>query len=779
VLEPVHAPRPLLGVAAALALGAWVGEELPFPAAPLVLVLVGAVLLLCLIGPRAAGAVAGILAAAFGIGAAGHSIERHAYERAGLSRFMVEEDPDSPVWIEGRAAADSRRNQDRVQLLIDVESLRWCGRARPLSGRARVSVSDAEERLEMAQGEAVSLWATLHAPRGYLSPGAFDVLADARRRGVHAHGFCKSTALLRPGGIVPQGGLTLRIAAWRRAARRVIVEQLPPGDEEGLVRAMVLGDRAGLSSDASEAFRIAGTYHVLAISGAQVALVAGLLLLLLRRMRVAPLPSALALAASVSLYALFVGADPPVTRAALMALCLGLGKALDLDGDLANLLGFAAAALLVYEPSAVGDVSFQLSFGATLGILLLLRPVSALLPALPLQAELAIAVSLAAQAALLPALAAHFHRLAPAALVLNLAAGPLSAAVLFSGFALLVVHALAPALSGLAADVSWICAHALLRSGDAVRALPWLDLRVPTPSCLAVLVYFLGLALFFRGRRALGGGVLLATLLALCAGPGVSADGKLRLSVLDVGNGDALVLRSPSGRVLMVDAGPATRSFDLGEAVVGPFLWSLGARRLDRLVLTHLDGDHVGGAPFLRRAFAIGQLWEGFAPQRDPRYERLSQGLDGLRRVSLRAGGRLAWDEVGIEVLGPPLPPRGRRLGGNDDSLVLRLRYRAVTLLLMGDAQRDAEASLPPLRADVLKVGHHGSATGTGAAFLARTHPRVALISAGVQNAFGHPHPAVLSRLAAAGALTLRTDRDGTLTVVTDGARLWLETHRD
>src|SRR6185295_7855448 len=276
------------------------------------------------------------------VGAAGHAVEREGYDRNALARFVRAEQPDAPVLLEGRALADARRVQDRAQLLIAVERIRWRGTTRPMTGVARVAVPDPAARLDVAQGERLLLWATLRAPRGYASPGAFDVLADARRRGIHAHGFSKSVALVTRGAPAAPEGVSGGIAALRRSARRVFAASLPPGEEQGLVRAMVLGDRAGISPETSEAFRIAGTYHVLALSGAQVALVAGLLLLALRRLRLPPLPNALALAAAVWLYTLFVGADAPVTRAALMAVCVTLGKALDLDADLANLLGFAA-----------------------------------------------------------------------------------------------------------------------------------------------------------------------------------------------------------------------------------------------------------------------------------------------------------------------------------------------------------------------------------------------------------------------------------------------------
>lgn len=773
-----HAPRPLLGLAACLGAGAWIGSELPFEAAPLVLGMAAVCLVLNLIGASGAFAVVGLGSVAMAIGAAGHAVEREGYDRSTLRRFVLAEGPESPAWISGTAASDSRRSQDRVQLIIDVDQVRWRGTLRRLAGRARIGVSDPWSRLEVSQGERIGLWTTLRPPRGSESPGAFDTVEDARRRGSHVQGYCKSVSLVSRIGPAAPAGLVARVSGWRRSARLALGSALPRGDEEGLVRAMVLGDRAGLSSDASEAFRIAGTYHVLALSGAQVALVAGLLLLLLKRLRVAPFPSALLVAAGVALYAVFVGADAPVARAALMAVCLALGRALDLDADGANLLGAAGGVLLVHQPSAIGDLSFQLSFAATLGILLLARPVAGALPSLPFQAQLMIAVSIAAQAALLPLLALSFHRLAPAAILLNLVAGPLSAAVLASGFCLLLASALTPGFCGVVAEVTWALAHALLRSSDAARAFPWLDVRVPTPSPLAIAIYLLALMLLWRGSRRAGAGALLAALAWFLLGPGAPADGRLWLSVLDVGHGDALVLRSPSGRVLLVDAGPATRGFDAGEAVVAPFLWSLGIRRADRMLLTHADGDHVGGAVFLSRAFSVRELWEGIAPLRDPRYRRLERDVAGqMRRIAVRPGGVLAWDGVTLEILGPARLGPPPRLSRNEHSVVVRVRYRAVSLLLLGDAQREAESGLSLHPAHVIKIAHHGSRTGTSSELLERVRPRVALVSVASSSPFGHPHEEVLRRLWQAGAHTLRTDRDGTLSVATDGLRVWFGGH--
>jgi competence protein ComEC len=174
------------------------------------------------------------------------------------------------------------------------------------------------------------------------------------------------------------------------------------------------------------------------------------------------------------------------------------------------------------------------------------------------------------------------------------------------------------------------------------------------------------------------------------------------------------------------------------------------------------------------RAFSVRDVYEGVAAVRDPRYQRLARWAAERRRLSLRAGARLAWDGVQIDVLGPRPPARAPATAGNEQSLVLRLRYRAVSLLLMGDAPRAVEEQLELPRADVLKVAHHGSRTGTGPALLERARPRLAVVSVGSASPYGHPHPEVLERLLRAGARVFRTDRDGTLEVASDGVRVWL-----
>jgi competence protein ComEC len=527
---------------------------------------------------------------------------------------------------------------------------------------------------------------------------------------------------------------------------------------------------------------MAGTYHVLALSGAQVALVAALLNVALRRLRASPVVSALLVSAALAFYCAFVGGDVPVLRATVMAIVVVMGRALDLDGDAANLLGLAALLLLAQRPSSIGDIGFQLSFAATFGLVLLTPAVVRRLPALPLRAELALASSLSAQAALMPLLARHFHRLAPAALILNLVAVPLSSAVLLAGFGVLIASAAAPPLVPAAAGLAWLSARGLLLSGEVVRRLPWLDVRVAAPALGPALVALGGLAAFARGRGR-GLAVWAAGTLCLVAGWGPrTIDGRVRVTFLDVGQGDAIVVRSPNGRTFMVDTGGSYDArLDVGEAVLGPYLWHDGSPVVRTVVLTHAHPDHVGGVPFLLRAFPVREVWEGLAPRHDRAYDDLAAVLAGApvtRRAVVR-GLAADWDGVHVEVLGPSPPSRPPWRTRNDDSVVIALRYGEVSVLLTGDVEARGEAALDAPRVFALKIAHHGSRSSSAPAFLAAASPQVAVVSVGDHSRFGHPHPEVVERYARAGIRLFRTDRDGAVTLTTDGQRVWMSTYAD
>lgn len=759
--------RPLLGLAAAFGLGCLLtdGEAGPREALAL-LALAGALVGLALADRAGRAAWAALAGAAVGLGAAAAAVDGLQLDSMSLRQAARRAEAEGrPTRVLGVVRGDALERAGALVLSIDVEAVEVGGRLERCEGRARVEVGGESAKPRLLDGDRVAAWARLRPASR----------AEGVRGGVAAFGYCKSARLLER----RDGDRSVRTAAarLREAARGAFARSMPPGTERGLVLAMVLGDRSEVDEPTAEAFRASGTYHVLALSGAQVALMAGLLVGGLRWLRVAPWGQAAVTALVVGLYALFVGGDVPVVRAALMASAVLAGRALEVDTDVPNLLGLAGLALLAHRPAAAADVGFQLSFGATLAILLLASPLARGVPRLPLRADLAVAASVAAQGALAPVLALWFHRLAPAAVLLNVAAVPLSAAVLLAGLGVLAVAPLGDEAAQLAGGLAWAAARALRLSGDLGPLEPWLDLRVAAPSFLAVALHAGGLASLYHGRRARGLALLLACHVALLAGRfPARADGRLHLTVIDVGQGDSLLLRSPSGRAVLIDAGGSRDGrFDPGERRVAPELWRLGLRRLDALVVTHAHPDHVGGARFLLRAFRVSQLWEGPAPLRDPVWRRALAPLEpfGATRVTVARGMRVDWDGVRVAVLGPARPGRPPARVRNEDSVVLDVAFGGVHFLLTGDVVGEAEEALRAPPSLVVKVPHHGSRSSSQPGFVERAAPRLAVVSAGAHNPFGHPHPEVLDRYRRQGALVLRTDRDGTIEVSTDGTRVW------
>jgi competence protein ComEC len=527
-------------------LGCLLSDGQASPGEVLRLVCLAAVVLgLAVCAGRGRAALLALAGTALALGTAAAGVETLQLE-SGALRLKLGDGTlaDAAYRVVGTLRGDAAERGGRLAFVLDAEGVFVQGRLEPFAGRVRVEVGGDFPKPRLLDADRVAAWITLRPAAG---------VSD----GLAAFGYCKSARLVEPfAGVRRVRQLAARL---RQRARDVFARTLPPGTERGLVLAMVLGDRSEIDDATAEAFKASGTYHVLALSGAQVALLAVLLSSGLRRARAGPWLEAGLTTLAIFGYAGFVGGDVPIARAALMATAVLLGRALEVDADPGNLRGFAAMLLLAEQPSSAADVGFQLSFGATLGILALVAPLTRGVPRLPLRLDLALAASVAAQCALAPLLAGHFHRLAPAAILLNVAAVPLSAAVLLAGFAVL---ALAPiGAAGVAGGPAWVAARALRLSGDLGPAGAWLDLRVPGPSPVVLALDLAGLGLLLRGRRLHGLAALAASHAALAFGPlAPVADWRLHLTVVDVGQGDSRCCVAPVAPSSWTPAGPGIRA---------------------------------------------------------------------------------------------------------------------------------------------------------------------------------------------------------------------------
>jgi competence protein ComEC len=560
------------------------------------------------------------------------------------------------------------------------------------------------------------------------------------------------------------------------------------------VTAILIGDRAGLDDRIERDLQDAGTYHVIAISGGNIAILAGCLLLTCRVLFI-PWRAGLSLTIVVLVaYAELAGGGSSVSRATTMAVVYLGAMLLDQRTSAASALAVGASLILMANPLSLVDPGFLLTFGATIAIVLgvpaftsavaapaMLRPPLALL-----------AASAAAEVALLPLGPLFFSRVTFAGVLFNFAAVPLMSIVQIGGMAAVAITAAVPSLAHAAGWVPHQAARGLVSSAALVHYVPWLTWRVPPPSLLLMAVYYCGLVALVSARVWAGWTVprhaaaRRVAMLLTAAGalliltsplPPWFAPAQLRVVVLDVGQGDATFVRFPSGRTLLVDAGGlgGTARFDIGERVVAPALWHFGVRRLDVLAVTHGDADHAGGAGAALDIFRPREVWDGVPVPRDAGLTDLAARADA-RRIpwrTLQAGDVLRDGAVTVHAWHPPPPDWERQRVRNDDSLVLEIRYGDVSVVLPGDIGREVEEGLarviPAARIRVLKVPHHGSATSSSMRFLTALRPQLAIVSCGRGNRFNHPSPAVLARYREVGAAVYRTDQQGAITIDTDG----------
>jgi competence protein ComEC len=686
--------------------------------------------------------------------------------------------------------------------------------------------------LRLAEGTGVGVVVAATLPRfPEIEPG-MEVVVDGgvrtppegpygdylRRTGVA--GTLRSRTLeIHPTSADPATGLE----RLRRGAGAALAASIPE-PEAGLAAGIVIGLRDQVDRDLAADFTTVGASHVVAISGWNIAIVAASVAAIggtLARRRRAALT-----AGAIAAYVLFAGASPSVVRAAAMAGVVLVARESGRAGRAAAALGWAAVLLLLADPRIVGDAGFQLSSLATAGILAWATPLTARLAAatrgrLPGWLVECLAVSLAAQATTLPVVLLAFGRLAIVSPAVNLVIVPLVApAMAACAIALLGGLATLAGAPGVLATVlglpAWFLLSLIVGAVEAFARLPFASATLEPPlNALAAVVSALvplGLVWVARhrsdrprrtvpaprqapsapaastarvrpaARRTPMRAVVLAVAASLVAVGLVFAhrpDGTTRITVLDVGQGDAILVEGGRGGRLLVDGGPdPDRLLIELDRRLPP--WD---RRIDVVVLTHPHEDHVAGLALLLSRYRIGRVFEPGMRGPGPGYAQWTSELaapDAPPRGRLFTGDRLAVDDLALRVLWPdpgrvPAEPGDSGRSINDVSIVLLGEVDGRRVLLTGDVEDDvdpilAARGLPSI--DLLKVAHHGSGTASTVAFLDVVRPSVAIVSAGADNPYGHPARTTLEHLTATGARVLRTDTDGSVEVRIGGGRM-------
>jgi competence protein ComEC len=782
---------------------------------------------------------------------------------AGPIRGETEQNLDEP-------AADRQQPSQRIDLR--VSSLEMVTDSQdeqtPVAGGVRLTVrwpQSAADQQPFQCGERIRAVARLLPPEVYHDPGVWsreEFLLDQGITSTATVGIERVERTGRASGLLAgcrlsalQRSTSSRLLALPAAMRRLPAPLRLSEDDAVMLAAMVTGDRTYLTHSLRVGFERTGSFHMLVVSGFHLAIVAGCIFWVAKKLRLPRVPATLVTIIASFAYALFTGFATPVERSLFMVTVYLLGRLVYRERNTMNTIGFAALCLLAASPRSLFDSSFQMTLLAVAAIggiaapllqgtvhpyltatrdlrlialdvklapriaqfRVVLRMIAAGLQRaaasrfagqiawrffpfairLSLRAVELLVVSCVVELAMALPMALYFHRITVFALPVNVFILPLLLVLMPAALVTLLALLVWPPAALLPAMLVAVFLHIGIGMVRLFGSLAWGDLRIPAPSLWQSLAFcallaaaialsrlsgknnfaakvgqpFLGGGLLWA-RRAAWAALLLAAVIAVAPRPVDHPRDALLVEAIDVGQGDSILLIAPDGKTMLVDGGgfgggphQAPQDYDIGEEVVSQALWSRGIRHLDVVILSHAHSDHMGGLPAVLRNFHPAELWVGNNP-RFGAYNALLDEAASLRVVvrSLRAGDALSFGPAQVNVLAPFRDYQPGAEPTNNDSLVLRVAYGATSVLLEGDAEapvEDAMLAEPGLASTLLKVGHHGSITSTRPEFLARVAPRLAVISCGLHNRYGHPRMEVLEQLQAAQIRTLSTDLNG------------------
>ncbi len=712
------------------------------------------------------------------------------------------------LYIEGFLAQEPEKLPNRSRWIVDAQRVWHRTGAEEITGNLILTVRSV--RREWRYGDRVRFKLRPVLPRDSGNPGGFNYARYLARRGIYVAGFLDGDHEIE---LVAReaGALRGRIEDLRRQIRRHIQANFSVSNGP-LLKALIIGDMGEISKEMRSAFTAAGVNHVLSISGLHVAMLGLVIFAMIRfgcgwsaylslrcnLLKIAAFFSFIA----VLFYTALAGAMVPTVRSAIMIGVYQLAVLLDREEEVFTSLALAALLIALIWPGVVADISFQLSFLAVLFIVWGARKMYARRSPkstgeLPQerpwllekwrQAAPHFVVPLLATIGTGPLIAHYFGHLSLAGFVANPIIVPLVGFIVVP--AGLMVGFLSVVAPQAATAVVWFTEHLLSLTRwlvDWLARLPLANIGVPAPNAWEVVGLYLLIVIGFTFKRSRFGVAAVVLLTATAC-----ADGyywwrerwrreELRVTHLNVGQGDAAVVELPGSRVILIDAGgTAFGDFDPGESIVAPFLRSRKILKVDYLVVSHPRIDHYGGMRAIVNEFSPAEFWSPAAQGKTGRFEDLEEALEQAKipRVALRAGEpcRLI-EQVEFCVL---YSAAGTADGG---SAVLRLQYAKVRYLFAGDIDKRGEAialqQRDALRAGVLKVPRHGSPTASSPEFIAAARPKLAIISAGARGRFESQRDEVSERYRAGGTEVMRTDHDGAITVRTDGNELRYEGYK-
>jgi competence protein ComEC len=724
--------------------------------------------------------------------------------------------------IIGRIASPLERDPDRTGFVMEIIEIDGSA----MTGKIRVSVGG--EMNSTGYGDIIHVRGKLFEPTGFNNPRGFDYAGYLAQSNISAMMYVKTSDAIR---VISRGaGIFRTIQDWREQIRQSFLESTT-GEGSAILQAMVLGEEGRLTDELRDRFMAAGVTHIISISGSHLGMVAILCFGLIRwllfmmperfyhRLTLFTEPKIIAAWFTLPLvvfYTLLAGGQVATVRSLIMISAGLLAIILDRENALMHGLVLAALFILIGNPQAVFDISFQLSF---LSVMVIGYIVS-LWNELQFKAEtrfqkmrnsalLLIIISLSTGLATGPLVAYYFNQISFAGIVSNLIIVPFAGMVvvplgLFSGILSLFIHHL---------PLAWLnqtVSDTFISFVSFISRLSFAEVHPPAPTLLWLSLYavfFLSLFMHTRARlrrrfkpfesssrvskRPIIGMALAGICLLFPLVLAFKPDQRLLVSFPDVGQGDCALIELPDGQTVLIDGG-GTRDnrFDIGRRVLAPYLWNKGIRKLDLVVLSHPHPDHMNGLIAILKKFSVAAVWEGGLDTDLPGYDEFLRTIHDRKiphRLVSADDPPMMFGEAMISVLHPrrgfDTHDRQAYSAENNRSLVVQIKSAGMELLFMGDVGIEVEKnilkSMQEMRADIIKVPHHGSKSSSSEDFVSQTKPAVAVMTVGRGNQYHHPSDEVLARYEKIGALICRTDSDGAVTIAVNKGKFCVQRWND